>query len=254
MWTAAHIFIYGLLPFLFEGKRNRIFICMAAILVHFSFIVPLGVLLGYMLLGNRLVLYFGFFVLTVFFSQINVEMFNQVVENYAPEAIQERTSSYRTEASVENYRTSTAEDTVWYAIWYGRALGWSITGFLIILFLKERPFFAENKRWLSLFSFTLLFYGVANLFSSLPSGGRFVIIANLLALVLIILYMQNQKHEVIMKRFAWAATPALLLYLVVSFRIGLYSMSATAVLGNPVIALFLTGKHISLNDVMKMVL
>jgi hypothetical protein len=127
-------------------------------------------------------------------------------------------------------------------------------GFLVILFLRGRTFFEKNRRWLNLFCFTLLFYSVANLFSSIPSGGRYLSIANLLALAIITLYIQNRDQEIVMERFIWAATPALLLYIVVAFRMGLYSMSATAVLGNPVTAAFFMGEHISLNDVIKMIL
>jgi hypothetical protein len=254
MWTAAHIFIYGLLPFLFEGKKNKILVCLASILVHFSFIVPVGILFGYMLAGNRLVLYFGFFVLSFFISEINLEVFNNIVESYAPEIVQERTSSYRSETQVEQHREGGQQNKVWYAVWYRVALRWSITGFIILLFFKGRAFFKENKGWLSLFSFTLLFNGAANLLSSLPSGGRFGSIATLLALSVIILYIQNRQHDKVLKRFTLAAIPALLLFIVVAVRIGLYSMSATAVLGNPIIAVFFTGEHISLNDFMRMIL
>jgi hypothetical protein len=255
MWTAAHIFIYGLLPFLFEGKKQGIIIASSAIFVHFALLVPIAIMFSYLLFGNRLGLYFAFFLATFFISEINLSAFNNIIESYAPEIIQDRTSSYRSETKVEEFREGeTQESRVWYAIWYGRALKWSIMGFLVVLFLKGRSFFKKNNEWLNLFSFTLLFYGVANLFSSLPSGARFIAIANLLALALIILYIQNRKQEVVMERFVWGATPALLLFIIVAFRIGLYSMSATAIFGNPVIAMFFIGEHISLNDVMKMIL
>jgi len=225
------------------------------VLVHFAFIVPVGILLGYLLVGNRLTPFFIFFMVSFFFSQINLTVFNNAIESYAPEIVQERTSSYRSAEKVEDFRKGAVKkDKVWYAVWYNRALGWSVMGFLVVLFFKGRPFFMENKRWLSLFSFTLLYSGMANFLSSIPSGGRYRSIALLLALPLIILYIQNQKQETVMERFVWAAIPALLLFIVVSTRIGLYSMSATAVLGNPVIAFFLDGENISLNDVMKMVL
>ena len=254
MWTAAHIFIYGLLPFLFEGKKDRAVICVLSIFVHFAFLVPVGILFAYMFFGNRLVLYFTFFVITLFISQINLSVFNEVVESYAPEIIQERTAGYRSEHYVEEYREGASGTKNWYAIMYGRALYWSIVGFLIMLFVKGRDFFNKNKGWLSLFCFTLLFYSIGNLFSSLPSGGRFLSVANLCALALIILYVQNREHEKLMNRFILAATPALALFVIVSVRMGLYSISATAVLGNPVIALFFTGEHISLNDVLKMLI
>lgn len=255
MWTAAHIFMYGLLPFLFEGKKKGVIISAVSILMHYAFIIPVGVLVLYILLGNRLTAYFIFFMLTFFFSEINLQTFNQYVGNYAPKIIQERSSSYRSEEKVKEYRQGeAAQKKVWYAVWYSTALKWSIMGFLVVLFFKGRDFFREHPRWMSLFSFTLLYYAIANLFSSLPSGGRFVSIANMCALALIILYIQNQEQDIIMKRFVWVATPALLLFVIVAVRVGLYSLSATAILGNPVIAPFLSGENISLNDALKMLL
>src|SRR5699024_1023376 len=75
MWTAAHIFIYGLLPYLFEGRKSGLVIAVLSILVHYAFIVPVGVLFAYLLLGNRLIIYFLFFVTTFFVSEINIEVF-----------------------------------------------------------------------------------------------------------------------------------------------------------------------------------
>lgn len=254
MWTAAHIFIYGLLPYLFEGKKNGILIASLSILVHYSFLLPVSILYLYIFAGNRLLIYFVFYCATFFISEVNLSVFNEVIEGYAPEIIQERTAGYRNEQYVEDHREGEIAGQNWYIAWYDRAIRWSIMGFLVVLFFTAKNFFTQNKNWLNLFCFTLLFYGVANVFSSLPSGGRFLAIANLSALALITLYVQNNEHEKLMKRFIIAATPALLLFIIVSVRMGLYSISATAILGNPVIAVFLTGEHISMNDVMRMLL
>lgn len=254
MWTAAHIFIYGLLPFLFEGKWRGVFIASLSILVHFAFLVPMGVLFAYIIFGNRLTIYFIFFILTFLFAEINVEAFNDIVESYAPEIVQERTEGYRAENQVESYRESSETNEVWYSVWYGRALRWAVMGFLVILFWRGRTFFKDHERWLHLFSFTLLFFGVANLMSSLPSGGRYLSVATLPALALITMYVQNRQQERGMRQLIFLTTPALLLFVVVSVRIGLYSLSPTTILGNPIVALFLSGEYISLNDVMKTVL
>jgi hypothetical protein len=254
-WTASHIFLYGILPYLFEGKKKGIYVAVSSILVHFSFIVPVALLFVYILAGDRLAIYFTFFLATFFFSQINLAAFNNIIESYAPKIVQERTSSYRTEKKVEAFREGAADrGKVWYAVWYDKALSWAVTGFLFVLFLKGRGFFVKHKDWLRLFSFTLLFCGAVNLLSSIPSGGRYGSIALLLALALITLYIQNREQEVVMERFVWAAIPALLLFILVSIRMGLYTISATAILGNPVIAYFLTGENIPLNDVMRMIL
>lgn len=254
MWTAAQMFIYGLLPFLFEGKKDRIFFAFASIMVHFSFIVPVGILMAYLVLGNRLVFYFSFFVLTLFVSEINLDAFNNIIESYAPEVVQERTSSYRSEKIVDEYREGPEEKIVWYAIWYRKALHWSLMGFFTVLFFKGKSFFNQNKGWLNLFCFALLIYGATNLLSSLPSGGRYYSLASFFALTLIVLYVQNRKHDAVMRNFILAATPALLLFVIVAVRVGFYSISATAVLGNPIIAFFLTDSHLSLNDFMKSLL
>jgi len=254
-WTAAHVYIYGLLPYLFDGKKSGVVTAALAILVHYAFVIPVAILMAYIVFGNRLVIYFAFFVTTFFISEINLTIFNKYVESYAPEIVQERTQGYRGEEYVDNYREGAEQEgRVWYAVWHGKALKWSVMGFLVILFIKSRSYFLKNKGWLSLFCFVLLFYGVANLFSSLPSGGRFHTIGDLGAMALITLYIQNREQDLVMERFVWAATPALLLYIAVTLRMGLYSMSATSILGNPFIALFLSGEHVSLNDVMRMLL
>src|SRR5699024_5421742 len=174
MWTAVHVFLYCLLPYLFDGKKRGIRISVLSILVHFSMLVPVGVLAGYMLLGNRLNIFFIFFLVTFFVSEIDISAVNTFMENYAPEILQERTDSYRSETVIEA-DASEPETRNWYIVWHRRALGWSVTGFLVLLFWKGRRFFKENNGWACLFSFTLLFYGVANLLSHLPSGGRFTV-------------------------------------------------------------------------------
>src|SRR5699024_9196771 len=216
MWTAAHIFIYGLLPFLFDGKRRGVFIASLSILVHYAFLVPVGVLLIYIILGNRLTVYFIFFLATVFFAEINIQAFNDIIEDYAPEIVQERSEAYRAENKVESYREGSNETQVLYARWYGRALKWAVIVFLVMLFWRGRTFFKEHERWLRLFSFTLLFFGVANLMSSLPSGGRYVDVALLPALALITIYVQNREEERPMRQLIYFATPALLLFVVIS--------------------------------------
>lgn len=253
-WTATHIFVYGLLQSVYEGNRKGLWISMASLLVHYTFLIPVSALLAYKILGNRATLYFIFFMSTFFISEINIETFNRTVETYAPEIIQERTDSYRSEERVEAFRESSGSGKNWYAAWYGTALKWSVMGFLVILFFQYRKSIVSDKAILNLFCFSLLFYGVANLMSSIPSGGRFVSVANLAALATIIFYVQNIPNDKALVRFIKVAMPALLLFIIVAFRTGIYSFSATLILGNPLVAFFTAGENISINDVMKMFL
>lgn len=256
MWTAAHMFVYGLLPLLCEGKTRYLWVSILSLAVHFAMLVPVGVLLGYLVAGNRLMLYFGIFVFTLFFSEINISAFNDLMEAYAPEALQERTSSYRVEGPDRPGMAVAADGSSkrWYASWYGRAIRYSVTALLIGLFVTGRKFFREHKYWMNLFCFVLCMYSATNLLSSLPSGSRFYTIANLCALPLLTLYIQNIPREKVMKRFIITVSPGLLLFVIVAFRTGLYSMSATAVLGNPVVAYFMYEEFMSMNDFLKSLL
>ncbi|PWN07809.1 EpsG family protein [Rhodohalobacter mucosus] len=254
MWTAVHIFIYGLLPYLVEGKKKGLLIASLSILVHFSMIVPVMVMFAYMLAGNRVTIYFGFFLLTFFISEIDLAAFNNIIESYAPEILQERTAGYRSETYVENFREGEMQAGLnWYVVWYGAALKWSVLIFLVLMFIRKGDL-ANNKGYLNLFAFTLLVYGIMNLFSSLPSGSRFLVIANLCAICTFLLYIQNLDLESRIQKLVYLTLPALFLFVLVSLRMGFYSLSAAAVMGNPIVALFTAGENISMNDLLRMII
>jgi hypothetical protein len=252
MWTAVHVFVFGLLPWLVDGNRKFLWVSVLSIMVHFSFIVPVGILIGYSVLGNRLNIYFAFYLFTFFMSELDIAVVNSLMENYAPDILQERTSGYRSEAVIERIENQEVT-TNWYIIWYGKALSWSLVGYIIMLFITGKDFFKENNGMASLFSFTLVFFGVANILSTLPSGGRFLVIAYLCAVALVTLYVQNRASEKAINRFVLMSAPFLLFYVLIKIRIALLSMSATFVMGNPIIALFLSGENFSLNDFLKMI-
>lgn len=247
MWTATHIFLFGILPYLFEGKKKGLLIAGASVLVHFSFVVPVSVLIIHSIAGSWLTLYFGMYLFTFFISEIDLGMINRYVENYTPEIFQERTKYYRMESKMDAMG-EVASQKSWHILWYGRALGWAVMGYLVLLYVKGRKFFVSNKGWHDLFSFTLLFFSAANILSMLPSGSRYLTVARLIALALITLYIQNVPQKRLSSAYKYAAIPALLLFILVSLRLGLIAVSATAVLGNPLIALFTAGDTMSLND------
>lgn len=251
MWTAAHIFLYGLLPYLFEGKKRGLWIACTSIFVHFSFVIPIFILFGHAFLGPRLTLYFGIYIVTFFISEINIELINRYVEAYTPEIFQERTKYYRMESKVESLGEDASQKS-WHIRWYTRALGWAITGFLVIFYLKGKDFFLANRGWRDLFSFTLLFFAAANVLSMIPSGSRYVSIARIIALALITLYVQNVTFPGVLQTYKKVVIPGLLLFILVSVRIGLLSISATAILGNPLVAIFTAGDTISMNEFLMM--
>ena len=258
MWTAAHIFFYGLMPYLFEGKRNRLIFAFAAPLAHFSFIIPAFLLAVYMVLGNKAALYFGFFIITFFVAEINLSVINQYVEAFTPERFQERTEPYRRTGPDDGLDSIMPEDEGtsrnWYIRWYRTSLNWFVVGGLVMIFLQGRKKIKQNQGMYSLLSFTLLFYGFANFVSHLPSLGRFLSLAQFVGLALILFYIHYYYDDKTIRRYAIIGMPALLLFIIVSIRRSLFFMSSISILGNPIIALFSAGENIPLEQFLRMLL
>jgi hypothetical protein len=84
----------------------------------------------------------------------------------------------------------------------------------------------------------------------LPSGGRFVTIASMMAAAVIFLYIQNFSNERYMKNIMLVTMPAFALFIVVSVRVGLYSIGVNTIVGNPFLVLF-TDYNLSINDIIK---
>ena len=253
MWTAMHIFIFGLLPLLYDGNKKYIWLSFASIFVHFAFLFPSIVLIVYLIAGNRIKLYFFIFCLSLMFTQFEISKFNELFEQFLPKAITERTASYRSEEKVSNFREqSNQEEIVWYAKWYRKALYWALFVLLIRLYFKSRNLIKKNSQLVSYFSFVLLFFSFANFSSSMPSGTRFQIVASFIALSFIILYLQNINEDILFKKFVKIVYPFLLLFLIISVRTGFYSTSVQTIIGNPIVLLF-KQEFISLNDILKWV-
>jgi hypothetical protein len=245
---------YGLLPFIFEGRKKSIFICALSLLVHFSFLLPVGVLFMYILAGNRTMIYFIFFLASIVSSGINIGVLNKFIEANVPTALADRTATYRNEDKVGRFRSDTEDTDIakpnWYVQWYSKALQWPLMVFLSILVFYRKKIKLANEGYLNSLCFTLLFWGVANILATLPSGTRFLVIAAFSALPLIILYVQNIPHEKFLNNKVLIASPVLLLFIIVSIRFGFLTISVNTLISNPLVVLF-TDYNIALNELIK---
>lgn len=249
MWTAAQIFIYGIFRYKLEKKLQTILVCSISIFVHFSFLFPCLLLIPYMVIGNRSDIYFGIFIISIFVSAINIELFNKYFETYMPVDFIEKTRGYRIEDQVLDYRQNDS-DVVWYADFYDKLLSIYIEIMIILAYIKFRKG-VKTDFLLRLISFTLLFYAFSNLSKSVPSGGRFLIISHIFSLTFLILFFNNYKINKSIKRLIFLSLPILILFIIVSLRVGLYSISLTTIFGNPLIMLLTFGENLSINDIIK---
>jgi hypothetical protein len=211
-------------------------------------------LLAFVFLGNRTISYFVFFLISIAAAEVNIKPVNAFIEARAPKALSDRTSTYRSDRQVKDFRDEAGRFDVktssLHAKYYIKALHWSLMAFLVFLFLKRKILAAMNKRLLGALAFSLLFWAFANFMASLPSGSRFSTVASLASLPLVIFYFHYRIEDRVFRNIIKVAIPALALFAVVSMREGLYFLTINTFIGNPLLAVFADYNFV-LNDWIK---
>ncbi len=251
-WTATHMFLYGALPFLFEGKKKYLLVSGLSVFMHFSYLLPLGILLIYIFAGNHTKLYFFLFIGTFFIKELDLTQVGDLLTNNLPKIFLPKVKTYVNVDYAEVLADSFINAS-WFIKVYYLALKWSVVSFLAVIFLTGQQFLSGNKNHNSLFSFTLLLYSVANVFSLVPSGGRFIILSNLFAVAFIFFYVQYAPRSKAIKRIIPFAVPALALFCIVSIRMAFDTMGFFSLLGNPIMTMFIN-VDITVLEVFKSVL
>lgn len=240
--AATHVFLFGALPFLFEGKKKGLILVAASVLVHFSFVLPVVILIAYMLIGNRFFIYYVIFIASMFVTEINIDSLNNFITSNFPEVFQVRTSGYTSIDRAQELKDDSGNSSLnWYVKGHENVLKWLIIVFLSVIFFRGKDFLQKHKYLLRLICFSLLLYACANLASLVPSGGRFFSLSNLFALAFIILYIQTGPKETVLNKLVPLAVPLMWLFIIVRFRMSLDTFGLSTVLGNPIVIMFFRG-------------
>ena len=185
MWTAAHIFAYGAMPYLVEGKKNKLIWCFLSILVHHSFIFPIITIALFFLLSKRLqrkesvlTILFIFYLLTLGIKTLNLESLNSTLQMVLPGFYEDRIDGYVNEDQLDK-RIEAAAKLSWHVGFFGNIEYWVTQLMIVLSFFNIRRSRKDCEWLIPLFAFALLIYGGSNILSSVPSGGRYITIARL---------------------------------------------------------------------------
>ncbi len=235
-WLASHIFIYGVLNYIYKKDTKYILLILSAFLVHFSFAIPIGVFLIYRFFGNRTNFYFIFFIVSIFLTGLSGETL-RTQSDILPDVYKNRVDGYTNEEYIDKIKTSQSA-TNWYVSFSRYVLKYVSYLFLIIIFLKGKyQLLTREQR--SLFSFVLLFYGIANFLSPFSSASRFLTPAGLFTFTFIFLYLQDMIISRILDKYILIVSPFLLVFIIVAFRKGFDWFGLSTIFGNPLIVFFL---------------
>lgn len=235
--TAIQVFVYGSLSYFLEGNKRKLWITAAVILLHWSFAIAFAILLIYVFLRNRSWIYFALFIISFFVASLQMDIVRTWFESYAPVMVQESRSGYLNEHVIEA-RENMQSTANWYVRGHVEILKWFVFASIVYIYLWGIKKIKKHKQLYNLFNFSLLFYAIINILSSIPAVGRFYEVASMLSLAVIFLNLQMipANYSPWLKRIG---VPLLLIFILVKLRFAFDYMGASLVFGNPITAIFI---------------
>ncbi|WP_291106576.1 EpsG family protein [Flavobacterium sp. UBA6195] len=229
----AHIFFYGAFKILVTKNRWGYFFIFLSLLVHFSFSIAFVIFLLYQILGKKFIkIYFIFFIISFFTSELNLNMIQSQL-TFLPDNFIEKSDDYLND-DYKKKRDDIKENKNFRGKYYQSSLKWAIGILLTTIFLNRKKI-KNNYILENLLAFCLLYVGVFNVLSFIPSMNRFQFVSYLFALTLIYPYF-NIKLDQKEKYIIYLCTPLILFYFIVKFRIGFEFTGLLTLLGGPIIA------------------
>ncbi len=244
---AAHIFFYGAFKLLVHKNKWGYFFMTLSLLVHFSFGIAFAVLLLYQVLGKTFTKgYFIFFLISFFTSELNLDLIKNQI-SFLPDNFIEKSDDYLNE-DYKKKRDDLKQNKNFRGKYYQSSLKWAVGILLTTIYLNRRKI-NGNYSLENLLAFCLLFVGVFNVLSFIPSMNRFQFVSYLFALTLIYPYFNTYVDEK-EKKIIYMCVPLILFYFVMKIRIGFEFTGLLTVLGGPLFAA-LKDSDIALIDFLK---
>ena len=233
MWTAAHIFTYALLPYLWEGDKRRSYWLIAVPFVHFSYLYFVILSVIFVLLPDRIIIksrilkwgLISLFSVSLITGAVKIDSVVNMLEQYSPDSYQDRIETYTSESSFERVSTG-REQLNWYVTASSNISFWASNILLLVLALSS----SGNDNSKKLMYYCLLISAIANIAKHIPSGGRFLVIAHLFSFSLIIWQLCERNER--FKKVAKICAIPLLITIVFTVRSGLDYYGISMILGN----------------------
>lgn len=245
MWTALHVFAYGLMPFLLEHDKSKLWWVLLTPFIHFSYLyVAIFAFVFYLMpfrlktkSGWMLYLAIVFYIVTLFVTSLNLTGVNNLINEYSFESHEERLSEYVSQDFFDAGVEMSAKRN-WYVAGSSNVIHWVYSILLIVILPCIKRYFQGEKGLLHLYLFALLFGGFANIMALLPAGGRFQLLSQMFKIPLFLLVAMKLQVNNVFNKYFNIACIVLLLPLIFRIRVLLEYYSITAILGNFITVLF----------------
>ena len=251
MWTAAQVFIYGVLIYLLQSDKKGLYWVAASVLFHFSFMLPAGIFFVWIFLPRNINIYLVLYFITAFFYEINLLEARNLL-SFLPPLFQPRVEGYTNEAYAEVLQAA-KQVSAFHVKTAGLLTNWVMYGWILILFVKHREWKIFMPQTNNLFSLALLLGAFANIASGVPSGARYQVLSGFLFVVIIIILISHPKEFIYFPRLSLLTIPLLAYIVIFKIRMGLDYTGILTFVGNPIFAIFVENR-IPLIDFIKRIL
>lgn len=193
MWTAAQVFVYGALPYIWSKDKSKILWVFASLLIHFSFFIPVLILLAYIALPKKSTLPFlVLYLVSLFISEIEISFFQSLAE-YLPDILDRKVAGYTSETYVAKV-FGEAETAGLFVTLLSYISKWGVAVLLIYITVKEKRVLKLNSSLRNLLTFSMFILAISFFLSNVPSGGRFVTVASVFVFAFLVLYYAFLKQ------------------------------------------------------------
>lgn len=258
--TAIHVFLYSLLPYLYNNDKSKLWWLLVVPLIHFSFLYAVVFAFAYIIIPHRikdqnnafvflaLLLFIGSFFLNVG----NLSSISSVVMDYSPDAFEERIDLYTDQEYAEaNAELRSLQN--WYVGVSGIIINWSYNILMVLLYPCLKRNFSKDRTLYTAYTFAILFGTFANFASLIQSGGRFQILSHMFMVALILIITMGVPINDKIRKYVNIALIPLIIPMVLNIRRLCDFFSITAVFGN-FITVFFWENNVPLIDFIKRVI
>lgn len=207
MWTALHVFVYGAMPYLLEGKKKGLIWSAASILIHHSFIFPIVLLALFVVLGRRTsskgwvtTLFFIFYIITLTIKSLDLGALNAALQVYLPNFYNDRIDGYVNEDTLARNLESLTQNS-WHVAFFNEIHYWINQILVVFTYLIFKRNGCKLSGLLPLFCFSLLIYGFSNILACVPSGGRYITISQMFMVATFLLTYKYWAYDKSLSRF-----------------------------------------------------
>ena len=235
-WLAGHIFLYGLIRLYFYEDKKGILFAIISCTVHYTYIYPFVLILGYSFIGVKFKYVFYFYILSLFLNKLNINLITDYIASLPiPHEFQEPINQYVNE-DYASYIEFGKNEYNWYMKYYENALDLFIFFTLMLIKKKDQGFLIGCGGIEKIISFGLLMYSLTYYLSSVPSMGRFMVLGQAIIYFGIIAILNNKKLDINEKVKNTMLLP-LLFFSIISIWKGFDSIGIMTIFGNPFLLL-----------------